>query len=88
MAYEKIYGVPYTPEIKFTNEGKKADADALCANCPHNAKCYKSGDWFPCADYLKLAGTEKTAQFFEYDDNVNQDTTGKRTAKKKTSDNQ
>ena len=23
MAYEKIYGVPYTPEIKFTNEGKK-----------------------------------------------------------------
>jgi len=59
MAYEKIFGNAYEPETKYTTEEKKTDATALCAKCPHGAKCYRKGDWYPCADYLKIAGKEK-----------------------------
>jgi len=65
MAYEKIYGQKFDPEKTYSTEEKKDKAMELCANCPHlaprgkGAKCHSKGDWFPCADYLKIAGKEK-----------------------------
>jgi len=50
-------------------EEKRAEADLLCAHCPHDAKCYKaSGDWIPCQDYLKIAGKEKIVKNVEFHD--------------------
>lgn len=69
MAYEKIYQTQYTPELKYASEEKRADATQLCAKCPHGAKCYRGEDWFPCNDYLKIAGKEKN-EFSEYMDDV------------------
>ena len=56
MAYEKIFGKPYAydPEIKIQHGRKKALADALCAKCPHGAKCCGKDDFYPCSDYLKI----------------------------------
>jgi hypothetical protein len=67
-AYEKIYGKIYKPETKYTTEEKRGDADKLCASCPYGAKCYRRGDWYPCRDYLAIAGKEKNVKFTEYKD--------------------
>lgn len=69
-AYEKIYGIPYNPESKYVTEEKKANADQLCPKCPHGAKCYRGNGWFPCNDYLKIAGKEKSIKFTEYRENI------------------
>jgi hypothetical protein len=68
--YEKIYGIPYDPEIKISTEEKKAKADELCIQCPYGAKCYRSGDWFPCAEYMKIAGKEKINNDLEFKDEI------------------
>jgi len=71
MAYEKIFGKAYDPEIKYTTEEKEIDATKLCVSCPHEAKCYKKGDWYPCADYLKIAGKEKQKpKYLEFKDEI------------------
>lgn len=71
MAYEKIFGKAYDPEIKYTSEEKKTDATKLCAKCPHEAKCYRKGDWYPCTDYLKIAGKERqTPNNLEFKDEI------------------
>lgn len=73
MAYEKIHGKPYDPQTKYVNEEKRANADTLCANCPHGAKCYTRGDWYPCADYRKLTGKERSIKTVEYTDGIKND---------------
>jgi len=71
MAYEKIFGKAYDPEIKYTTEEKKALADALCAKCPHDAICYRDRDWFSCKDYLYIAGKERqTPNNLEFKDEI------------------
>jgi len=79
MAYEKIYGMPYNPESKYASEEKRADATQLCAKCPYltpkGAKCQKDGDWYPCADYLKIAGRERNPQSVEFKDDLLYDNT-------------
>ena len=70
-AYEMIFGEVYDPEIKYTTEEKKTEATKLCAECPHDAKCYRRGDWSPCADYLRIAGKErKTPNNLEFKDEI------------------
>jgi hypothetical protein len=59
LAHIKIKGKAYDPGTKYANEETRARAAKLCAKCPYNAKCYRKGDWFACADYLKIAGKEK-----------------------------
>jgi hypothetical protein len=59
LAYEKIYGKAYDPGTKYANEETRALADAFCAKCPYNGKCYRNGDIYPCAEYMKIAGKEK-----------------------------
>jgi hypothetical protein len=71
LAYEKIYGTPYTPDVHFTSEQARREADELCANCPYNFKCYrkeKAGDllWFPCQEYLEIAGKERKLRAIEF----------------------
>ena len=71
MAYEKIFGRVYDPEIKYSTEEKKTDATKLCVKCPHDAKCYRKVDWYPCVDYLKIAGKEKQIpKHFEFKDEI------------------
>lgn len=78
MAYEKIFGKPYAydPESKYSTEEKKALADALCAKCPHGAKCCGKDDFYPCSDYLKISGIDKEEYmkkkrlFVEYKDGI------------------
>lgn len=69
-AYEKIYDEPYNPETKYATEEKRGDATQLCAKCPHGAKCYRGNDWFPCQDYLKIAGMDKNPPMTEYRENI------------------
>ncbi|MDX9788028.1 MAG: hypothetical protein RBT11_14685 [Desulfobacterales bacterium] len=69
-AYEKIYNVPYEPAQKFSTEEKKESATELCAKCPYGAKCYKSGDWYPCADYLRIAGKERGLKTVELSESL------------------
>jgi hypothetical protein len=59
LAYEKIYRKAYDPGTKYANEETRALADAFCAKCPYNGKCYRNGDFYPCAEYMKIAGKEK-----------------------------
>jgi hypothetical protein len=66
VAYQKIYGKPYDPEMKYSTEEKKADADQLCAKCPYGAKCYRGDDWYPCPEYLQRLGRERTLNTVEY----------------------
>lgn len=73
MAYEKIFGEKYTPEIKYSTEEKRGDADKLCANCPYGAKCYRGNNWHPCKDYLAITGKEKNIHFVEYKDSLRYD---------------
>ncbi|HNZ65242.1 MAG TPA: hypothetical protein PKJ10_05345 [Smithella sp.] len=70
MAYEKIFGIPYTRESKYISEEKRADATQLCSKCPHGAKCYRGNDWYPCSAYLEIAGKEKNIKYTEYNDNI------------------
>ena len=73
LAYEKIYGETYTPEVKFSSEEKRREADSLCASCTE-AKCYRQAggedsiSWFPCTEYLELAGTERKLRTVELAD--------------------
>jgi len=74
-AYEKIYRKPYKPETKYTTTEKKNDAvEKLCARCPHltpkGGKCHIGGEWHPCAEYLKIAGKEKSVIMEEYNDAI------------------
>ena len=41
LAYEKIYGVKYNPDFKYSTQEKRDKATALCTKCPSNFKCYK-----------------------------------------------
>jgi hypothetical protein len=66
VAYQKIYGAPYDPEVRDSTEEKKADADQLCAKCPYDAKCYRGNDWYPCNEYLQRLGRERTLKTVEY----------------------
>jgi hypothetical protein len=72
--YEKIYHIPYNPESKYVSEEKRADATQLCAKCPHitpkGVPCYKGGEQYPCAEYLKIAGKERIVKQTEYNDNI------------------
>jgi len=75
LAYEKIYGEPYTPDLKFSSEEKRREADSLCASCM-DAKCYRRGgdddgiSWFPCKKYLELAGVERKLKTVEYNEKI------------------
>jgi hypothetical protein len=70
MAYEKIHGKPYNPESKFVTEEKKGRAAELCATCPHDGICYKSGEWYPCSDYQRVAGKERPQESMEFKDEL------------------
>ena len=82
QAYEKIYGKKYIPEIKYATEEKRSDADALCVSCPHGAKCYRGGDWFPCRDYQVIAGKEMSVKSVVYDDEINYNNPNPRKSRK------
>jgi len=79
LAYEKIYGEPYTPELKFSSEEKRREAEELCAVCTEQ-KCYrkqfdrKTGVetllQIPCKEYLELAGVERKLKTVEYSEQV------------------
>jgi len=75
LAYEKIYGEPYTPDLKFSSEEKRREADSLCASCM-DAKCYRRGgdddgiSWFPCNKYIELAGKERKLKTVEYNEKI------------------
>ena len=72
MAYEMIYNKPYDPQTRYsTEESKERAEDILCSKCPYDAKCYKkNGDWFPCADYRKIAGKERSFKTVQYNDEI------------------
>jgi hypothetical protein len=79
QAFEKIYGKKYTPEIKYATEEKRRDADVLCVSCPYiiekdgkpdHAKCQRRGDWYPCSEYLSIAGKAMSVESVEYDDDI------------------
>jgi len=74
-AYEMIYGIPYEPELKYATEEKRADGEKLvCVQCPHlttkGAKCQRDGEFYPCAEYLKIVGKEKKVTLTELHDNI------------------
>ena len=70
LAYQQIYEKPYDPEVKYSNDDKLTAATQLCAKCPYGAKCYRSGDWFPCTDYLAISGKERNIKTAEYNENI------------------
>ncbi len=91
LAYEKIMGEKYDPASKFATEQKRASADELCATCKYvtegkDPACYRGGDWFPCHEYLKIAGRERKIIHAKYDDNL--DSNARSTRKKKPADRQ
>jgi len=77
LAYEKIYGKPYEPESKYENGAKFEEATELCAKCPHIAgkrlPCYKSGEWLPCSEYIKLMGKQPSIRTVEFHDELQYD---------------
>lgn len=75
IVYEKIFDEQYKPEEKYSTEEKRASADELCAKCPHatagkTPKCYRSGDFIPCAEYLRLAGKDRIIKSVEFGENI------------------
>ncbi len=70
LAYELIHGEPYDPDAKYANERTRAAADHLCARCPHGAKCYRGGGWYPCSDYLAVAGKDREPRTVEFSENI------------------
>jgi len=75
IVYGKIFDEQYKLEEKYSTEEKRASADELCAKCPHatagkTPKCYRSGDFIPCAEYLRLAGKERMVKSVEFGENI------------------
>jgi len=91
QAYAKIYGKSYDPESKYATEEKRQAAAVVCQNCPHltpeGAKCQRGGEFYPCAEYLKIAGKEKSLNTIDYMDDILYSADGRK-KKKKTSDKQ
>lgn len=86
IAYEKIFDEQYKAEEKYSTEEKRASADEFCAKCPHIAagktpKCYRNSDFIPCAEYLRLAGKERTVKNVEFIENIDYESKKKELAK-------
>ena len=73
-AYELIYRTPYNPDMKYSSEEKKIEATDICKKCPHitskKMPCYKGGEFYPCIEYLEVAGKERKQKTAEYQDNI------------------
>jgi hypothetical protein len=82
-AHKKIMGAKYEPKSNYTDENKLKAADSLCGKCPHIKKgkvpCYKGTEFYPCYDYLKIAGKQEIISSIEYDDKIEYDTPKRKT---------